>query len=308
MVTRSAPLACVLGLAACAALGCSAGVADDDAASGQGGAGGEASSSPAGSGGGFTTGSGGGFGAGSGGGAPDGCDDAAKNYVYVLGSSRELYRFQPSTLQLSPIAVLNCPGDTIGSTFSMAVDRSGTAWVLYSDGQLYRVSTADGACTSTGYNAFTDGWFSGFGMGFVAEGPNTEAETLFLGTEQGLAKLDTQSLQSSLVGGYDTLPTTVAELTGTGDGRLFAYFSGSPVTFAEIDKTNAHVVSSAALQGIPQSSWAFAFWGGSFWLFNGPEIRKYDAQTQALQLVVPNVGFNIVGAGVSTCAPTIAPQ
>ena len=42
--------------------------------------------------------------------------------------------------------------DTVRSKYgatpnSMAVDRSGTAWVNYSDGRLFKVSTKDAKCT-----------------------------------------------------------------------------------------------------------------------------------------------------------------
>jgi hypothetical protein len=65
-------------------------------------------------------------------------------------------------------------------------------------------------------------------------------------------------------------------------------------------------------------AWAFAFWGGHFYLFT----TDYDTATDttscsvadydpASGLVNPaymtDIGFNVIGAGVSTCAPTQPP-
>jgi hypothetical protein len=268
------------------------------------GAGSTSGDTSSGAGGGLLT---GGATVGAGGGAPAGCGDAATDYIYILGEGKELYRFQPVTLALEQIAILSCPGEAVSSTFSMAVDRSGTAWVLFADGEIFHVSTIDGSCSSTSYVAGQNGLFT-FGMGFVADGPGSTSETLYIGTPSGLGRIDTTTLASSLVGAYDSLPAAVAEMTGTGDGRLFGYFTLAPVKVAEIDKTNAHVISVVDLPQIPSgTSWAFAFWGGTFWLFNGAEIRSYSEQS-GLQLVNPNVGFQMVGAGVSTCAPVTPPS
>ena len=103
-------------------------------------------------------------------------------------------------------------------------------------------------------------------------------------------------------------PLTNAELTGTGDGRLYAFHRPTDTTsaIAEIDKSTAKVIASDPLPGVEQgSAWAFAFWGGYFWLFTQPDkqrVTRYDPATKQITLVG---GYTspIVGAGVSTCAP-----
>jgi hypothetical protein len=46
------------------------------------------------------------------------------------------------------------------------------------------------------------------------------------------------------------------------------------------------------------------FWGGSFWIFIGNSVYAVDSTTQVLtEPLVSNGPRNIVGAGVSTCAP-----
>jgi hypothetical protein len=105
------------------------------------------------------------------------------------------------------------------------------------------------------------------------------------------------------------------ELTGTGSALLYGYFTTSPyVRVAQIDKTNGNAISDKQLVGFtPPLDWAFSFWGGDFYLYAYPNasgtanssVVKYDPITSALDLAyVKNVGFTIIGAGVSTCAPT----
>jgi hypothetical protein len=64
------------------------------------------------------------------------------------------------------------------------------------------------------------------------------------------------------------------------------------------------------ISGTPRA-WAFAFWGGDFWVFlmKGTEtsttIYQYDAATGTPKGSKAAPGRTIVGAGVSTCAPVI---
>src|SRR6185295_73512 len=75
------------------------------------------------------------------------CPDAAATLVYTITSSYELQSFDPATGLFRLISRIACPaGDA--TPFSMAVDRRGIAYVLFTDEHLYRVSTLTGACLS----------------------------------------------------------------------------------------------------------------------------------------------------------------
>jgi hypothetical protein len=54
------------------------------------------------------------------------------------------------------------------------------------------------------------------------------------------------------------------------------------------------------------SSFAFAFWGGAFYIFTGDSgnstVTKYDPSDGSVSFQGTSPGL-IVGAGVSTCAP-----
>ncbi len=256
-------------------------------------------------------------GSGGGGGSGAGCSQESQ-YVYVVDSGAMLYRFDPPALAFTPIGLLNCPA-FLATPFSMAVDRNANVWVVYTDGTLYQVDTSTANCTPTSFAPSQSGFLT-FGMGFSTAGVGSTQDGLyvsdsdFTGGTKGLATIDTNSLVLSTIGAYDQLSAR-AELTGTGDGRLYGAFEGTPYIVAEIDKQTASIKSQApqnAIQYAPGgSNFAFAFWGGSFWLFVGPgtstDVFQYDP-TGGTTLLKKTVSFAIVGAGVSTCAPLTPPR
>ena len=135
-------------------------------------------------------------------------------------------------------------------------------------------------------------------------------------TGKGLAKIDSASLELTPVGDF-TAPLTgkAAELTGTGDGKLYGFFTTSPATLAQIDKKTGAVMSTRALTGVDVGdAWAFSFYGGDFWFYTAPSETKVPGSTssvtrlrmstdKSISVVKKNIGFRIVGAGVSTCVP-----
>jgi len=257
-------------------------------------------------------------GGGSGGGTSSGCS-VESQYVYVIDDSATLYKFDPPSLAFTSIGTLSCGSSFLDTPFSMAVDRNANAWVVYTDGSLYKVDTKTASCSPTSFAPGQHGFVT-FGMGFSTDGPGSAKDTLFVsdsdyaGSTKGLAIVDTQSLTLTPVGMYDQLNAR-AEMTGTGDGKLFGAFEGTPYIVSQIDKSSAKILSQAPqtpIQYAPgASNFAFAFWGGSFWLFVGPgtktDVFQFDpaAGSTNLRTSVPQV---IVGAGVSTCAPIEPPK
>lgn len=246
------------------------------------------------------------------------CGDVGK-VIFVVSSENVLLKFDPATLGFSTIGALKCPASFGDTPFSMAVDRSGTAFVLYQSGNIFKVSTENAGCTASGYKPSQLGW-ARFGMAYVSDAAGGESETLYVidgtglsgsGANKGLGKIS-QSGQLSAIGQFDQgLAGRTAEVTGLGDGRLFAFFvdsSKNTSSVAEVDKTSGKVISNEP-QALPEiNAWAFAHWGGSFYLFNGDgaspsRVHKYTPGKGTTQ-VVANAGYSIVGAGVSTCAPT----
>lgn len=241
-------------------------------------------------------------------------------YVYTLTADNQLYSFDPPTLTFTLIGTLDCPAAFGESPYSMAVDRDANAWTVFTDGSLYRVDTKTAHCTGTAYVAGQSGWTT-FGMGFSADTPGGTSETLYVseaaflggGTTKGLGKIDLGTMKLTPIGMYDKVNER-AELTGTGDAKLFGAFEGTPYEVDQIDKASAKIVSQAPQTSIsyaPDSSnFAFAFWGGDFWLFVGPgtstDVFHYQVSSKTTTKV-KTVSMEIVGAGVSTCAPIKPP-
>ncbi|HEY8040132.1 MAG TPA: hypothetical protein VIF15_10080 [Polyangiaceae bacterium] len=240
--------------------------------------------------------------------------------VYVASEERILYSYDPRQNVFTQVANIDCAGGSYVN--SMAVDRDAVAWINYGDGSLWKVSTQTPGCVATGFKP-NQGGVALFGMGFSAKTSGGNDETLFIcdlgGGGLGYIDLSTMTLArfGPFAGAY---ANRAAELTGTGDARLFGFFAGSPLgdasaaSVAQIDP-----VTEAATQDWPLptidtgSDWAFSFWGGDFYLYTADKynmsnpdttVTRFRPSDGSLTVLSPNIGFRIVGAGSSTCAPT----
>ena len=252
------------------------------------------------------------------------CADAGITYVYVITEENLLFRFYPPDHSFVEIGQIACPAQPNATPFSMAVDRQGTAYVVFSpSGELFHVSTATAACKPTSFVTGQHGFTATFGMGFSAD-VNDPGETLYVASDtpakpgapaERLATIDPQTFQLDVVGQFSH-PIGNAELTGTGDARLFGFGIDSTGTgvvlhLAQIQKTNAQILGDTFLDlgtgGKPIVAWAFAYWGGDFYFFTSTTkgsskvSRYHPGDTQATDFA--QLDKTIVGAGVSTCAP-----
>jgi hypothetical protein len=250
--------------------------------------------------------------------SPSDCSDAAK-LVYVVTQENSLLSFAPDKLAFTPIGTLTCPSS--GFPFSMAVDRSGTAWVLYTDGNLYKVSTKDASCAPANL-APRSGKFYLFGMGFSTDGAGSESEKLYVSdlTGNGLGSIDLTTMTLSPIGAYTgALTSKNSELTGTGDGKLYGFFTTSPAQLARITKGSGTIEEVHTLDSVfTGTDWAFSFWGGDFYFYTAPppvnasdglgsDVTRYRPADGSIEVLRKSIGFRIVGAGVSTCAPLTPP-
>jgi hypothetical protein len=313
------------GVIALGAVGCAA--AGDGRHGSNGGSGGTSGSGgDGGDGGGGSGGVAGGGGGGSGG-VTDDCPDSAK-LIYLLDQSdNSLYSFKPDQNDiknsvLSLVGKLSCNTTYIPN--AMAVDRSGSAWIEYvpdDDGadtthdSLFQVDTLTAACQSTSYKSGSFG--THYGMGFVANAPKSTDETLFVAkgdSPYGLGTLDLSSFSITPVGTPDGGP----ELTGTGDAKLWGFFPDESKPYvSEIDKSSGMTTGSEfdiTKAAGTEDGYAFAFWGGDFWVFlrktnpdgtDEPGSTLYHVRSSDGSVETFSLGTHwIVGAGVSTCAPT----
>ena len=236
-------------------------------------------------------------------------------YIYVITHQERLYRFDPKNATFSEIGTIRCP-NTASMPNSMAVERAGTAYVVFLDGQLFEVSTRDASCSTTPFAPRQFDWMK-FGMGFATRfgGPDEVlyvADTTYRTTSRGLGIIDTSSFVLTLIGPFSIPLGNSIELTGTGDGRLFAFALptiGSTSRLAEIDPVDAKVLSDTPIPiGTPDSPFAFAHWGNDFYLFLAtwpgmPTTVTRYRPTDGSLTDVATLDTTVVGAGVSTCAP-----
>jgi hypothetical protein len=234
----------------------------------------------------------------------DGCSEAAK-VVYLVDSDNSLYRFDPPTKVFNLIGVVDCGNGS--SPYSMAVTRDAVAYVLFQSGEIFEVSTSDASCTATPYVTGQSG-FGVFGMGFATDGEDTSDETLYIANDASLATIG-DDWGIAIVGSIAGDP----ELTGNGLGELWGFFpSADTPHVSRIDKGNASLVTTYPLADLSNSpsAWAFAYWGAAFYVFYesaldaSTNVYKVDADSGDVELYIPESGKRIVGAGVSTCAPT----
>lgn len=258
-----------------------------------------------------------------------GCADEAK-LVYVVSDSQDLLSFVPNTGTFKKIGKLACKA--AGTPNSMSLDRKGTAWVNYSDGKLYKVSVKDASCESTDFEP--DSRFKQFGMAFSSNSATGDAETLFingygaggfLGTQEkgyGLSTIDLTTFALTDIGDFksNSLSGKTAEFTGTGDAKLYGFFTTTPATLAEIEKTTGKTSNAKKLDGVSTgAAFAFSYWGGDFWFYTAQITDSTSTVTRlaasgdgSLAPVTTNIEDiapgHIVGAGVSTCAPLQPPK
>jgi hypothetical protein len=270
----------------------------------------------------------------------DNCEIAASDYIYVVDDQNRFMSFAPrndkgqgslASELFKSIGTLSCrtarpafSGFAGISPFSMAVDRHANAWVLYDTGEMFNVSPQDASCVSANYTPVQMGW-EVFGMGYVSDSVGAKTDTLYVAratvgnnTDNSLGKIDS-SLTLSRIGTF-TGVTHSPEMTGTANAELYGYFPSNQAgkhLIAQIDRTNASFPKTYTLTPLPSADqnygFAFAHWGGRFYYFitmtltSGSQVSRvyrYDPATNMSTLILDNSPYVIVGAGVSTCAPT----
>ncbi|WP_437735684.1 hypothetical protein [Sorangium sp. So ce1335] len=264
------------------------------------------------------------------------CSDLTSHHIYLVTPDSKFLSFHPATSELRRIGRLDCPITHEDGTWaqnvrpiSMAVDRSGVAWILDVNGYVVRLDIATGRCEQTSFTFVEP--FRHFGMAFASDGvPGKET----LHVREALLNGKTEEDAVRVLGVFDTQRHTItslgggaggdADLTGTGDGRLFGFERGAPgetAFLSEYTRTTGATRARTPLPGLAiheGATWAFATWGGDFWFFlSNPDpsgvitssIHRFDPGSDAPPaLVRDDLTVQIIGAGVSTCAPIEVPH
>jgi len=259
--------------------------------------------------------------------------------IYVLNSLSppSVWFYDPPQDAFSQIGQLGCSAPPGAVANSMAIDRTGHAWLNYYattglngyEGWMYTAALSDlGNCTDLGYVG-QGSWYL-MGMGYAVQGEGSSCDTLFLynsdqyvdypnfapGGSQ-LARWD-EAASDKVVLGPTQYP--VGELTGTGDGRLYAFatVATNESILVQLNKGDGTEIESYPLPGLDiTNAFAFAFWGGDVYFFTETSPGSGNSKVTRLDLdeneggglttVNPSTGLHITGAGVSTCASFVPP-
>lgn len=190
------------------------------------------------------------------------------------------------------------------------------------------VSDSDGSTDETLFYSTSDAAHDGSLGNGQCYWRETDGEGLGCAARVGTLETDTGSVA--------LLPESIASvwhlrLTGTGSGELWGlWVDGEPwdevnpepssyPVIGQIDKHTGAIISQMELTELEDlgywwwNDWynggGLAFWGGWFYLFMRPadslstRIWRFDPETEVLEEVMHESGLDIVGAGVSTCAP-----
>jgi hypothetical protein len=242
--------------------------------------------------------------------------------IFVLSKTAELWKYFPAKNMFTKLGAIDCGVDP--STFSMGVDRQGSAWVQFSDLQIRKVDVTDTTvCSDPGFVPGQDG-IENFGMAFVSNSADDKCDRLY-GNHYNFAA------EGNMVAEFFSVdPVTLdlvqlgksnygrAEVTGTGDGRAFLFAGPDPSKLVEVDKASGATLEVIPLPGVKTGGgFAFAFFAGDFYFFTDnmsdgkSEVTHLDYDDsdknglQDLKVVFQDAPLRIVGAGVSTCAPLI---
>jgi hypothetical protein len=160
----------------------------------------------------------------------------------------------------------------------MAVDAYGTAWI--NDIRSLGIETLDlldpGACETSPYLR-RDMRYGLFGMSFATESAEDACADLYVFTYDGdglfeegpdLGRLGVIDPVTGELTDITTVDYDGGELSGTGDGRLFAFTGNDPAKLVEYDEASGDVLELIPLEGFSKTNAsAMAFFGGDLYLF-----------------------------------------
>ncbi len=95
---------------------------------------------------------------------------------------------------------------------------------------------------------------------------------------------------------------------------MFGYFPalGEASTIHQLDPSSGKFRKpqwTVPTSGSHADAWAFAFWGGVFYVFatydDVPRVYAVHRASGKAQRVLDHVPYRITGSGVSTCAPEL---
>jgi hypothetical protein len=265
------------------------------------------------------------------------CTAPGVTLLYLLDDEFRLESFDPENLSFHVIGEPDCQpsppldswhtltGETVAHPYAFAVDQNAVAWVLYTSGEVFQVSTVNAACAgNSGYTPQQNG-MDLFSMAFVGRAAG-QGESLFLGGGDvsnppggKLASLDPAAPTTAvLIGNLPASGEFAPQLGGDSAYALFAFFPGTTsASVQQIDKNSGDALGNSFTLpgglGETATDWAFAQWGGGFYIFYTADpaatgatttLVRIDRATSSVNEAVYTGGQQaFIAASASTCVP-----
>jgi len=199
-------------------------------------------------------------------------------HIFLMSQDGEVWSFDPEANAAEFVVGPVCRGIR---PFSMAVDARGRAFIQDLDSLGVEVLdltglSGGGACEASAYER-RDPRYGLFGMSFATPSASDTCADLFVFTYDGdgpfsegpdfgrLGVIDpaTGALADIALIDYDG-----GELSGTGDGRLFAFTGVDPAKLVEYDEETGAALETIPLEGFSKTNAsAMAFFAGDLYLF-----------------------------------------
>ena len=229
--------------------------------------------------------------------APLACADGVAPQAYVWASDGTLFAFDPGTLATRSLGVISCTSSA--NPYSLAVSRSGVAYVGYDDGSVYEVDIASLACAST---PLAPGQLGLQGFYGIALGAETGADRLYVYGESTLGVSDVSDFILFDVGQVEKAPTQGLDLKVDPYGRMFGLSSGG--TLLELDPSTGSIVGQDSTGFDGSAGWALLSYESRLYFIGGRSggVSLYDIASKSL-LPTGQVNQGIVGAAAVPCIP-----
>jgi hypothetical protein len=238
--------------------------------------------------------------------APTPCPDGGSPVAYLVSTNDDLYTVDPTTATATLVTTLACPAGG-ASPFTMAISRTGVAYIVYSDFNIYAVDLVSFACTKTAYvqpqlqlvNPIDLAISSGtteslyyYGKSYAGGGSGADI----------LAASDLSTFVLTEIGPVVPDPgTNVLDIKVDAFGRIFGLSNGG--LFVEIDPTSGALIGQNATSFSTAGDWALLTYDGQIYFYggSGPSTEYvYDLATNNVT-TVGTIDDGIVGASAAAC-------
>jgi hypothetical protein len=240
--------------------------------------------------------------------APVVCAGGSAPAAYLLALNGTLFAFDPGTLAVRALGVPSCPAPSWAQPWTLTVSPSGSAYVSYSDGNLYTFDLRTLACTKTQYVSGQLGFLGWEGITLSASNGSDRmffyGTTSQVGATSALAVSDLTSFHLFQAGpvapGNAPFPV---DLKMDAYERLFALSIDG--TLVQIDPATGAIVGEdhTGFDGVSTGgNWALMTFGDQLYFFSGPSgaVGRYDLSSKSI-LPVGQVDQEVVGASAVPC-------